>query len=183
MGEWFEKKTLGTLLEEAARRWGPREALFYEGQRWSFAHLQAEVHGTARAFIGLGMLQGDHVALWMPNRPEWLVTFFALATIGAVVVPINTRFRTSDLAYVLRQSDATTLITVDRSGPVDYLDMVRQVCPEIGSHEADQLHSEAFPALRRVVVLGESPYPGTSRWEEVLGGAAAVTPAAVAHRH
>ena len=73
--------------------------------------------------------------------------------------------------------------SVDRSGPVDYLDMVRQVCPEIGSHEADQLHSEAFPALRRVVVLGESPYPGTSRWEEVLGGAAAVTPAAVAHRH
>jgi non-ribosomal peptide synthetase component E (peptide arylation enzyme) len=51
MGEWFEKKTLGTLLEEAARRWGPREALFYEGQRWSFAHLQAEVDGTARAMM------------------------------------------------------------------------------------------------------------------------------------
>src|SRR5437899_9415846 len=157
MGEWFEKKTLGTLLEEAARRWGPREALFYEGQRWSFAHLQAEVHGTARAFIGLGMLSGDHVALWMPNRPEWLVTFFALATIGAVVVPINTRFRTSDLAYVLRQSDATTLITVDRSGPVDYLDMVRQVCPEIGSHEADQLHSEAFPPYGASWWSGRAP--------------------------
>ncbi len=183
MREWFEKKTLGTLLEEAARRWGPREALSYEGRRWSFAHLQAEVDGTARAMIHLGILPGDHVALWMPNRPEWLVTFFALATIGAVVVPINTRFRTSDLAYVLRQSDATTLITVDRSGPVDYLDMVHQVCPEIGAHEADQLHPESFPALRRVVVVGESPYPGTARWEEVLAGAAAVAPAVLAHRH
>jgi fatty-acyl-CoA synthase len=182
MGEWFEKKTLGTLLEEAAKRWGPREALSYEGRRWSFAHLQAEVDGTARAMIHLGILPGDHVALWMPNRPEWLLTFFALATIGAVVVPINTRFRTSDLAYVLRQSDTTTLITVDRSGPVDYLDMVRQVCPEIGSRDPAHLYPESFPALRRVVVVGESPYPGTSRWEEVLVGAAAVAPSALAHR-
>ena len=67
----------------------------------------------------------------MPNRPEWLSTFFALAKLGAVVVPINTRFRTSDLAYVLWQSNATTLMTVDRSGPVDYLAMVHQVCPGI----------------------------------------------------
>ena len=183
MGEWCEKKTLGTLLEEAARRWGPREALAYEGRRWSFAQLQAAIDDTARAFIGLGILPGDNVALWMTNRPEWLSTFFALATIGAVVVPINTRFRTSDLAYVLWQSDATTLITVDRSGPVDYLDMVRQVCPEIVSHAPDHLYPEAFPALRRVVVVGESPYPGTSRWGDVLVGAAAVSPAAVAHRH
>ena len=182
MGEWFEKKTLGTLLEEAARRWGPREALYYECRRWSFAHLQAAIDDTARAFIGLGILPGDHVALWMPNRPEWLVTFFALASIGAVVVPINTRFRTSDLAYVLWQSDATTLITVDRSGPVDYLDLVRQVCPEIGSRDPDQLHPEAFPALRRVVVVGDSPYPGTCRWEEVLAGAAAVSPAVLEQR-
>jgi fatty-acyl-CoA synthase len=183
MGEWFEKKTLGTLLEEAARRWGPREALYYEGRRWSFAQLQADIDDIARALICLGILPGDHVALWMPNRPEWLSTFFALAKIGAVVVPINTRFRTSDLAYVLWQSDATTLITVDRSGPVDYLDMVRQVCPDIVSSDPDHLHPESFPALRRVVVVGDSPYPGTYRWGEVLVGAAAISPAALAHRH
>ena len=116
MGEWFKKKTLGTLLEEAAKRWAPREALSYEGRRWSFAQLQADIDDTAKALIYLGILPGDHVALWIPNRPEWLYTFFALAKIGAVVVPINTRFRASDLAYVLWQSDATTLITVDRSG-------------------------------------------------------------------
>ncbi|HSX79422.1 MAG TPA: IS1 family transposase [Candidatus Saccharimonadia bacterium] len=103
MREWFEKKTLGTLLEEAARRWGPREALYYEGRHWSFAHLQADIDDTARVLICLGILPGDHVALWMSNRPEWLSTFFALAKIGAVVVPINTRFRTSDLAYVFRR--------------------------------------------------------------------------------
>ena len=119
----------------------------------------------------------------MPNRPEWLYTFFALAKIGAVVVPVNTRFRMSDLAYVLWQSDATTLITVNRSGPVDYLDMVHQVCPEIASSASDHLHSKSFPALRRVVVVGDSPYRGTYRWGEVLAGAAAVSPAALEQRH
>jgi fatty-acyl-CoA synthase len=119
MQDWYAKKTLGTVLDEAAGRWSAREALTYEGQRWSFAALQMEVDRTARALLALGIQAGERVALWMPNRPEWLYTFFALAKIGAVVVPINTRFRTSDLAYVLGQSDATTLITVDRSGPVD----------------------------------------------------------------
>ena len=123
------------------------------------------------------------MALWMPNRPEWLYTFFALAKLGAVVVPINTRFRTSDLAYVLWQSDATTLITVDRSGPVDYLAMVYQVCPDLASHDPDHLRAEHFPHLRRVVVVGERPGPGTHRWEEVMAGAASVSPAALAHRH
>src|SRR5712691_5742836 len=168
MQDWYEKKTLGALLDEAAIRWSAREALTFEGQRWSFAQLQTEVDRTARALLHLGMQPGDRVALWMPNRPEWLYTFFALAKIGAVVVPINTRFRTSDLAYVLWQSDATTLITVDRSGPVDYLDMVRQVCPDIVSSAPDHLHTERFPALRRVIVVGDSPYPGTDRWAEVL---------------
>src|SRR4030095_14391788 len=133
MQAWYEQKTLGALLDEAAARWGAREALTYEGQRWSFAELQTEVDRTARAFIALGIQAGDRVALWMPNRPEWLYTFFALAKICAVVVPINTRFRPSDRADVLWQSDATTLITVDRSGPVDYLAMVHEICPSLAS--------------------------------------------------
>ena len=146
MGEWCEKQTLGTLLEEAATRWSAREALTFEGQRWSFAQLRTEVDRTARAFIALGLQPGDRVALWMPNRPEWLYTFFALAKIGAVVVPINTRFRTSDLAYVLWQSDATTLMTVDRSGPVDYLAMVHEVCPIPGVEPSRASARRAVPA-------------------------------------
>jgi fatty-acyl-CoA synthase len=82
MGEWFEKKTLGTLLDEAAGRWGAREALTYEGRRWSFAQLQAEVDRTARAFIRPGIYTPRPGALWMPNRPEWLYAFFALAKIA-----------------------------------------------------------------------------------------------------
>ena len=183
MPDWYAKKTLGTLLDEAAGRWSAREALTFEGQRWSFAALQTEVDRTARAFIALGIQAGERVALWMPNRPEWLYTFFALAKIGAVVVPINTRFRTSDLAYVLWQSDATTLITVDRSGPVDYLAMVHELCPSLASSRPGQLHVEQFPQLRHVVILGAHPGPGAHPWDEVMAGAAAVSPAMLEQRH
>lgn len=183
MADWAEKKTLGTLLDEAARCWGPREALYYEGRRWSFAQLQEEVNCIARAFIRLGIQPGDKVSLWMPNRPEWIYSFFALAKIGAVIVPINTRFRTSDLEYVVWQSDSTTLITVDRSGPVDYLDMVRQVCPEIEDGNPGNLHPRKFPELKRVLVLGDSPYRGTYRWAEVMAAADSVPGEEMEHRH
>ncbi len=77
--------------------------------------------------MALGIARGDHVALWLNNRPEWLFFLFALAKIGAVQVPVNTRFRTNDLSYVLRQSDSAALITHDVSGPIDYLGMVGEV--------------------------------------------------------
>ena len=66
MQDWYAKKTLGTLVDEAAGRWSAREALTYEGQRWSFAQLQTEVNRTARALLALGIQAGERVALWMP---------------------------------------------------------------------------------------------------------------------
>ena len=127
MADWIEKITLGDLVDEAARRFGSREALCFEGQRWTFNQLQEDINRAARGLLQLGIQPGEKVTLWLPNRPEWVHLLFAVAKIGAVLVPINTRFRTSDLEYILHQSDSTTLITVDRSGPVDFLDMTRQV--------------------------------------------------------
>src|SRR3989442_13058293 len=129
MGDWFPKTTLGSLPERAARRWGTREALSFKGRRWSFAELSARVDRVARGLIGLGVAPGDKVALWMLNRPEWIEIAFAVMKVGAVLVPINTRLRTEDVAYIVDQSDTATLILVDRSGPIDYLGMVRQLVP------------------------------------------------------
>jgi len=168
MAEWFEKTTLGSLVDDAAHRFGWREALYFQGQRWSFAQLQKEVNCAARGLIHLGIQPGEKVSLWMPNRPEWLHILFAVAKIGAVLVPINTRFRTADLEYVVRQSDTTTLITVDRSGPVDYLDMVRQVCPEIEYGNPKDLRTEKFPELSRILILGDRQYPGTHPWADIM---------------
>src|SRR5687768_15348334 len=126
MQEWFEKVAIGTLVDRAAARFGAREALCYGGERWSFADLKRETDRVAKGLLALGIQPGEKISLWMPNRPEWIFSLFAVMKIGAILVPINTRFRTADLEYVVHQSNSTTLLTVDRSGPVRHIDMVAE---------------------------------------------------------
>ena len=170
MAEWFEKRTLGNLLDLAVTLFGSKEALSFEGQRWSFVELRAKVDIVARGLIGMGIKPGDKICLWMTNCPEWVFVFFAAARIGAVLVPINTRFRVTDMEYVLRQSDSSTLIMMDGSGPVDYLGMLREVCPEIDSRCESELVTHKFPELKRVVVLGNNHPEGVVNWEDMLTG-------------
>lgn len=168
MADWYYKSPIGGLVDRAAHLFGPKEALYYEGTRCTFIQLKEDVDRAARALIQLGIQPGEKVALWMPNRPEWIHLLFAVAKIGAVLVPINTRFRTADLEYVVRQSDTSTLITVDRSGPVDYLEMVRELCPEVESGDPTDLRPARFPELKRVVVLGERRHPGVLGWTDLI---------------
>ncbi len=183
MGDWFEKVSMGGLVDRAAAQFGQREALYYAGQRWSFADCQAEVDRVAKGLITLGIQPGEKVSLWMPNCPEWISSMFAVLKIGAVLVPINTRFRTADLEYVVRQSDSTTLITVDRSGPVRYFDMVRELCPDLAQSHPDQLHVARLSDLRRIIILGEQRYAGTHAWADLLARAGSIPDAALAERH
>jgi fatty-acyl-CoA synthase len=163
MGDWYEKQTLGLLPERAARQWGPREALAFQGRRWTFSELHARVDALAKGLLARGFAPGDKVALWMVNRPEWIDAMFAIMKIGAVLVPVNTRFRTEDMAYVLGQSDAAAVILAERSGPVDYLGMLREVAPGPGARPEPRC-----PALRHVVVLADGSPAGTVAWREML---------------
>lgn len=117
MTDWYPKKRFGDLPRDMARRFPHREALVFQAERYTFAELGAEVDRAAKALMALGVERGDHVSLWLNNRSEWVFLMYALATVGAVQVPVNTRFRTNDLDYVLRQSDSAMLITHDTSGP------------------------------------------------------------------
>ena len=182
MADWYEKSPMGALVDRAARLFGPKEALYYEGKRWTFTQLKEDVDHAARALIQLGIRPGEKVALWMPNRPEWIHLLFAVAKTGAVLVPINTRFRTADLEYVVLQSDTSTLITVDRSGPVDYLGMVRELCPEVESGDPTDLRPEKFPGLQRVVVLGDPRHHGVLGWADVVSAGEAVPPGELEQR-
>jgi fatty-acyl-CoA synthase len=87
MGDWRERQTIGLLPERAARLWGSREALAFQGGRWTFDEFHAGVDAAAKGLIQLGIAPGDRVALWMVNRPEWLHAMFAIMQIGAVLVP------------------------------------------------------------------------------------------------
>jgi fatty-acyl-CoA synthase len=177
--DWFPKATLGLLPEEAARRHGAREALVFKGRRWTFVELCAAVDRAARGLLRLEIAPGEKVALWMVNRREFIEATFAVLKIGAVLVPINTRFRTEDTAYVLGQSDASTLIISERSGPVDYLAMVRELAPSLAS---GTVREARFPHLRRVIVVGDTPGAGAIAWDAILAGGETVDARALRDR-
>jgi fatty-acyl-CoA synthase len=182
MGDWFEKVSMGGLVDRAAAQFGHHEALYYEGKRWSFTDCQLEVDRVAKGLITLGIQPGEKVSLWIPNCPEWISIMFAVLKIGAVLVPINTRFRMADLEYVVRQSKSTTLITVDHSGPVRYFDMVRELCPDLTQSHPDQVHAARLPDLRRIIILGEQRCAGTHAWADMLARAGRIPDAGLAER-
>jgi fatty-acyl-CoA synthase len=167
-------RTLGALVNAAAERWPEREALVFGERRWTFHALHEDIERAARALVRLGAGAGDRVALWLDNRPEWLHAFLAAASIGAIAVPVNSRLRAVDLAYVLRQSGASVLLLADRTGEhlrptgVDYLGILREIVPEID--RPGPLASERFGDLRHVVVLGETIPAGTIAWRNLADG-------------
>jgi fatty-acyl-CoA synthase len=179
MGDWFPKQTLGSLPASAAERWGAREALYFQGRRWTFAEVAAGVDRLARGLLHLGVGPGDKVALWMVNRPEFIETMFAVMKIGAILVPINTRLRADDVAYILGQSDASTLVIAERSGPVDYLGMVRELVPSLRRGVTSETR---FPRLRRVISTGGDPSAETFAWDAVHAEAERVGDAALRGR-
>lgn len=182
MGDWFPKETLGMLPAKAAARWGKRDALVFKGRRWSWIEFDREVDRAAKALLAIGVQPQEKVALWMTNRPEWLFLMYGILKVGAVLVPLNTRYRTDDLAYAVAQSNTGTLITLDVSGPVRYLDLVEAVLPDTAGSDPLNLRLEGFPDLRRVVFDGEQKLPGTLSWQEVLSAADGISDQTLAER-
>jgi fatty-acyl-CoA synthase len=180
--EWYRKRTLGQLVDEAAARWGDREALCFEGRRWNWRDFRVETDAVAKGLMALGVEPGERVAVWMTNRPEWLWLMFALGKIGACIVPLNTRYRTDDVAYTVTQSRSATLITLDRSGPVDYQGMLAASMPSVARAPDGTLSVEGYPDLKRLVVLGDVTIPHASTWEALVAAGREVTDAALTAR-
>jgi len=160
--------TLGQLLDEAAARDPSREAVVFRGERVSYGELQARVDTFALGLIALGLAPGDHAVLWMPNRVEWNVAHLAIAKAGGVTVTCNSRYKAFEVEYVLRQSDAAALILADcfDAAGIDYLEILREICPEL-SGQGGTVASSRLPALRHVVVLGARVPAGCRSWTEV----------------
>lgn len=164
MIDLYSELRLGLLPAHAARYWPDREALVFEEQRWTFRDLDHEVDRLAWALLKAGFGPGDHVGLWFTNRPDYIVLLFAVAKIGAVVVPLNTRYRTQDIAYCLAQSRCKALIYAERSGPVDYKAMMETVLADMRRGPDGDLAGDAFPHLRRLIAVG----PNTSHLSRAL---------------
>lgn len=143
-------ETIPQALERAARLWPGQEAMVVLDQRITYAQLLDDVRRTAAHMRQRGISQGDHVAICMGNCIEWVVYAYAACWLGAVVVPVNTRFKTDELRYCLDQSDSRMLIVADRFLNVDFLAMLREIAPAIDR----QLPDPALDRLHTVVVFG-----------------------------
>ncbi len=167
-GNPFARATVGEMLTVMAARGPDREAIVAPDRRITYAQLHGAAERFARGLLALGVKKNDKIGLWLPNRPEWLFAQYGSALIGAVVVALNTRYKSHELRYILRQSDATTLLCADHAGPVDYLETLAEVLPGLRDAVPGELAAEEFPMLRRVVVDAEDPYPGCLRLRDVL---------------
>src|SRR6266513_3894648 len=123
-------ETIGDNLRRTVERFGDREALVvrWQGYRATYLELWVQTTALARALLASGVLKGDRVGIWAPNRFEWVVTQFATARIGAILVNINPAYKTSELQYALTQSGISLLIHARAFRSSDYIAMVAEVC-------------------------------------------------------
>lgn len=169
-----QSRTLPDLLDEMAARYPDREAVVWGKERLVYRDYRARVRQLAKGLLALGVERGDKVALLMENRTEWLLADFAVTMLGATLVPVSTWSTGRELAYVLRHSDAATLITVDRFRGRDFLAVLAEAgaAPTAGRGQAP-----AGPELRHVICLGAERYRGLTPFSDLEALGAGVSDA------
>ncbi|XKG08675.1 AMP-binding protein [Sutcliffiella horikoshii] len=170
-------KTIGNLLDETVSRYPDKEAVVYveTGLRYSYKEFQQICNQVAKGLMNLGIKKGDHMAVWASNKPEWLITQYASAKIGAVLVTVNTSYQSKELEYLLRQSESTTLLLMDNFKGVSYLDMLQELCPELENCAPGELASNRLPKLKNVIFMGSERHPGMFTWDDLLNKASTIT--------
>lgn len=163
-------QTIGQLFAQTVNQYPEHEAVVYadRGLRYTYRQFYEVCGQAAKGFMRLGIEKGEHVAIWASNMPEWLITQFATARMGAVLITVNTNYRTSELEYLLQQSEATTLLLMESYRGASYIDMLHELVPELQQAAPGDWHSTRLPHLKRVIVLGEKKYSGMWNWSDVL---------------
>src|SRR5215207_4690376 len=147
MPQW-RPHTFAQSLAAAAAAWPDQEAMVAGNTRLTYRRFWDDVRRTAANLKRLGLRRGDHFAICLGNSTEWAILLFAAATIGVVTVPVNTRFKADELLYCLKQADVRMLAIADRFLKIDFVAMLRSICPALDG----QLPDPGLPLLRTVLV-------------------------------
>lgn len=157
------------LMRAAARRYGHREAVVEGRTRVSYAELGDRVERAAAACMASGVEPGDRVAVWAPNTLDWIVSALGAVTAGAVLVPLNTRFKGTEAAYILQRSRAKLLFVTGTFLGTSYVASLRRA-------------DVRLPHLERVVVLADSAPDDYVTWKDFLAAGEGVSGAEVRTR-
>nr|WP_233153056.1 AMP-binding protein [Lysinibacillus odysseyi] len=170
-------QTIGELLEEKAALYPEREALVYADRNYRLTYAQFNKHSdlVAKALMAAGLEKGDHFSVWTTNVPEWPGLQFGSGKMGAPLVTVNTNYRSSELEFLLKQSDTKAIILIDQFRDHSFIDTLYELCPELKECEPGKLQSARLPLLKTVVVIGDRKYPGTYSYEEFLANGTEIT--------
>ena len=159
-----KSQTIPQLLSEQADRFASREALVDHTRRCTYSELRDETNRVARGLLAMGIGRGDHVAILMGNRAEWLLSFLAVQQIGAVSVGLNTWSSPREIEYTLAHADVRCLIAADRLRRQDYRAMLHDMQPGQTPKLAHTVWLSAVPAASVQVDAAA----GDITWQELL---------------
>ena len=161
--------TIGRRFDQTVARWGDREALVsaHQGVRWTYKELKEQVDAYAAGMLAMGLKRGDRVGIWSHNNWEWLVTQFATAKVGIILVNINPAYQRAEVSYALNKVGCKAVIAMPSFRTSDYIQMLQDIAPELKDCEPGHLHAAKLPELRLVVRLGEERTPGVMNFGEI----------------
>lgn len=165
----LSRATIPQLLLQTAAAHGDSDALIFSetGVRLSYREFARQVDLHAAGLLALGIGKGDRVGIWSPNRLEWVLTQFATARVGAILVNINPAYRLSELEYALNKVGCAALVAASSFKSSDYVGMLRDLMPELASGGVPA----RFPGLRHVIVMQDQPGPGMMPFRDLARGA------------
>ena len=165
--------TVGQCLTDAATRWPDNTAIVsrHQNTRLSYRELNARVDALAAGLVALGLTPGERIGIWSPNNLEWVLTQFATARAGLILVNINPAYRLAELEYALNKVQCRALITARQFKSSDYLGMLRTLAPELNTCPPGKLQSTRLPHLELVIALGDAAEPGMLSFAEAEASA------------
>jgi len=166
----YIEETLSQVLRDKTKAHPNHEFIVYSDRnlRFTYAEFDKRVDDFAKGLLSMGIKKGDHVGIWATNVPDWNTVLFACARIGAVLVTINTGYKTHELEFVLKQSDMVCLCLTNGWRDSDYIAMVNELIPELKSALRGHIDSEKFPCLKYVVHIGQQKHRGMFCFNELL---------------
>ncbi|HCY64736.1 MAG TPA: AMP-binding protein [Oxalobacteraceae bacterium] len=162
-------ETIGTYLDGITQRFGDQLALVvaHQNVRWTYREFHERVNRLAAGLLKLGLNPGDRIGIWSQNCSEWVLTQFATAKAGLIMVNINPAYRRSELEYVLGKVQCNALILAPTFKSSNYIEMVQDVVPEVKMATPGNLHVERLPKLRHIIRMGSEKTSGMLNFDDI----------------
>ena len=163
--------TIGNIFNKISNQYSDREAIVsvHQDIRLTYKELSKKVNELAKALISSGFKKGDRIGIWSPNNIEWLITQYAAAKVGTILVTINPAYRSHELDYVLGQSGCKGLVIQNQFKTSNYESMICEICSEINNAKPGNLKSKKFKDLTTIISMTSSEVNGIYNWSEFLG--------------